>query len=168
MSRAGDHCCKEPNHRGDPEGEVGDGNPVVVVYTLAQAIGALKAAARAGQPVRLLSAANAGVCAGVGWFSALVDAARAAVPAARCTALLDCGDQPGAVLAAIRIGVEAVIFAGRADVARRLGEIAARHGVGFRRTRPAADLDLIDDFFASEDESAQHCAALLERLQRSR
>ncbi|MBV8121956.1 MAG: hypothetical protein JO081_18700, partial [Alphaproteobacteria bacterium] len=113
---------------------------IVVVHTLAHAIGALRAAARAQRPMALLSARDAGIYAGPGWFAALVEAARAAAPDARCSALLDCGDQPGAALAAIRAQIEGVIFTGRTDVARRLVDIASRHGVRLVSARPAAGL----------------------------
>ena len=111
----------------------------------------------------LLSARDAGIYAGPGWFAALVEAARAAAPDARCSALLDCGDQPGAALAAIRAQIEGVIFTGRTDVARRLVDIASRHGVRLVSARPPAGLDLVDTFFASEVESEQLCARFLVR-----
>ncbi len=134
--------------------------PVIIVHTLAHAVGALKAAAQAGREVVLASAADAGRYVGPGWFRELVAAARAAVPAARCSSLLDCGDSAGATLAAIRAPVEGVIFTGRADVARRLAEIALRHGVRFETRRPTAALDLAEDFFASAEEVEPRCRAL--------
>jgi delta 1-pyrroline-5-carboxylate dehydrogenase len=145
------------------------GDVAVVVYTLAHAVGALRAAARAERRVILASAQDAGIYAGPGWFRALVEAAREAVPDVRCAAaLLDCGDRPGAALAAIRLPVEGVIFTGRADVARRLAQIAARHGVGFYTERPAAALDLGDDFFALATDSDRRCAEFLTLLDRGR
>jgi delta 1-pyrroline-5-carboxylate dehydrogenase len=134
---------------------------LVVVHTLAHAVGALRAAARLDRPVILASARDAGVYAGPGWFGALVTAAREAVPAARCSALLDCGDRPGAALAAIRTEIEGVLFTGRADLARRLADIAARHGVRLVTGRPAAALDLGAEFFAAEAESEHRCAMFL-------
>ncbi|MBV8735872.1 MAG: hypothetical protein JO007_01175 [Alphaproteobacteria bacterium] len=126
-------------------------------------MGALKAAACSARSVILVSAADAGIYAGPGWFGALVEAAREAVPEARFSSLLDCGDRPGAALAAIRTRVEGVIFAGRDDVADRLADIARRHGVGFVTARPAGGLDLGDEFFATEAESRQFCADFLSR-----
>jgi hypothetical protein len=142
----------------------GEGQPpdaVVVVHTLAHAVGALQAAARFDQPLILASAPNAGIYAGPGWFGALVTAAREAVPRARFSALLDCGDRPGAVLAAIRAQTEAVIFTGGSDVAGRLADIASQHGVRLVIERPAAGFDLGEDFFASEATSARRCADFL-------
>jgi delta 1-pyrroline-5-carboxylate dehydrogenase len=113
--------------------------------------------------VVLVSAADAGIYTGPGWFGALVEAAREAVPEARFSALLDCGDRPGAALAAIRAQVEGVIFIGRDDVADRLADIARQHGVSFVTERPAGGLDLGNQFFASEAESQQCCADFLSR-----
>jgi len=109
----------------------------------------------------LAGAPGAGSYVGPGWFGALVSAARKAVPDARFSTLLDCGDDVGAVLAAIRSEIEGVVFTGRADVARRLADIAHQHGVRFVTGRPAALLDLGDDFFASPEILERRCADLL-------
>ena len=109
----------------------------------------------------LAGAPGAGSYVGPGWFGALVSAAREAVPDARFSTLLDCGDDVGAVLAAIRSEIEGVVFTGRADVARRLADIAHQHGVRFVTDRPAALLDLGDDFFASPEILERRCADLL-------
>ena len=135
--------------------------PVIIIHSLAQAIAGLTAAARAGRPVVLASAPGAGSYVGPGWFGALVRAARVAVPDARFSTLLDCGDDVGAALAAIRSEVEGVVFTGRAEVARRLADIAHQHGVRFVTNRPSALLDLGDDFFASTEVLERRCADLL-------
>jgi acyl-CoA reductase-like NAD-dependent aldehyde dehydrogenase len=134
--------------------------PVVTVHALAHAVGALRAAARAGRPVVLASAADAGGSAGPGWFKALVAAAREAVPTADCFSLLDCGDSAAAALAAIRAQVEGVVFIGRADVARRLADIASRHGVRFETHREGAAIDLAEDFFASPEQAERRCRTM--------
>src|SRR5882762_2429081 len=134
---------------------------VIVVHSLGHAIAALTAAAKAGCPVVLASAPGAGSYVGPGWFGALVAAAREAVPEARFFALLDCGDDIGAALAAIRSEIEGVVFTGRADVARRLADIARQHSVRLVLHRPAATLDLADDVFASPEIIEQRCADLL-------
>jgi len=142
----------------DPEGLA-----VIIIHSLAQAIAALTAAARAGRPVALASAPNAGSYVGPGWFGALVVAAREAVPGARFSALLDCGDDVGAALAAIRSEIEAVVFTGRTDVARRLADIAGQHGVRLETERPTVALDLGAEFFAGEEILERRCAELLSR-----
>ena len=135
--------------------------PVIVVHSLAQATAALKAAAGAGRSVVIASPPGAGSYVGPGWFGSMVDAARQAVPDASFSALLDCADDVGAALAAIRSEVEGVVFTGRADVARRLADIARQHGVQFVTDRPAVALDCGDDFFAAPEIVEQRCADLL-------
>lgn len=136
-------------------------DPVIIVHSLGHAVAALKAAAATGQRVTLLSARAAGGYAGPGWFRGLVDAAREAVPEARFSALLDCGDEAGAALAALRSGVKGLVFTGRADVAERLADIARQRAARFETARPAAALDLGADFFAAEDRLVARCAEVL-------
>jgi hypothetical protein len=135
--------------------------PVIVVHSLVQATAALKAAARAGRAVVIANPPGAGSYVGPGWFREVVAAARETVHGARFSALLDCADDVGAALAAIRSEVEGVVFTGRADVARRLADIAQQHGVRFLTARPAPTLDLGDDFFAAPEIIEQRCADLL-------
>jgi hypothetical protein len=135
--------------------------PVIVVHSLDHAIAALTAAAETGREIILLSAPDAGIYAGPGWFKALVEAARAAVPAARFSALLDCGDDAGAAQGAIRAGIEAVIFAGRADVAKRLAAIAEQRGAGLLTVRLEVTLDLAAIFFAAPETLRRRAADAL-------
>jgi len=135
--------------------------PVIVIHSLVHATAALTAAARANRPVVLVSASGAGSYVGPGWFREVVSAARDAVPEASFSALLDCADDVGAALAAIRSQVEGVVFTGRADVACRLADIARQHGVTFVTARSAPALDFGDDFFASSETLQQRCADLL-------
>jgi hypothetical protein len=138
--------------------------PVIVIHSLAHAVAALSAAADAGRPVTLLSAPDAGIYTGPGWFGALVAAARETVPAARCTALLDCGDDSGAAQAAIRAGIEGVVFTGRADVAARLADIAVQRSIRLVTVRSAPALDLEAGFFASPETLRRRCADILASL----
>lgn len=134
--------------------------PVIIVHSLAQAVAALKAAAETGVAIILASAPETGISAGPGWWQALIAAARKTAPAAAFTTLLDCGDEPGAALAAIRSEVEAVLFTGRADVAGRLAGIARRHGVRLVTTQPAPLLDLGALFFAAPEHVERRCRDL--------
>jgi len=109
----------------------------------------------------LASALEAGIYGGPGWWCGLIAAASTAVPAARSTALLDCGDDAGAAQGAIRAGVEAIVFTGPADVAERLADVAGQRGARLFTNRPATDLDLGDSFFAPPEALRQRCAALL-------
>lgn len=135
--------------------------PVIIIHALAQAVAALGAAAEAGVAITLASAPEAGSSAGPGWWQALVKRARETVPAATFTTLLDCGDEPGAALAAIRTRVEAVLFIGRPDVALRLADIAREYNVRFETERPVAALDLGALFFAAPEGVARRCRDFL-------
>jgi hypothetical protein len=111
--------------------------------------------------VVLASAPGGGSYVGPGWFSAVIDAAREAVPDAQFLALLDCGDDTGAALAAIRSQIDGVVFTGRPDVARRLADIARQHGVRLFMEHPPFALDLGVDFFAGPEVLERRCAELL-------
>jgi hypothetical protein len=141
-----------------------DNSPVIIVHALAHAVAALSAAAEAGRPVTLASAPDAGIYAGPGWFGALIAAACDAVPMAQSAALLDCGDDAGAAQAAIRAGIEGIVFTGRADVAERLADIARQRGARLLTARPVPTLDLGTEFFASPETLRRRCAFLLASL----
>jgi hypothetical protein len=134
---------------------------VIIVHSLAHAVAALSAAAEAGRRVTLASAPDAGIYAGPGWFGALVAAARDAVPAAQCRALLDCGDDAGAAQAAIRAGIEGIVFTGPAEIAERLADIARQRGARLLTARPVPVLDLETQFFASPEALHRRCAEAL-------
>ena len=135
--------------------------PVFIVHSLAQAVAAARAAGEAGLSIVLVSAADAGIYAGPGWFRALVEATRTAVPEARFEARLDCGDDAGAALGAIRSGIESIVFTGRADVAARLAAIAEQQGGRLLTERPAPALDLEAEFFADPARLRHRCAEIL-------
>ncbi len=135
--------------------------PVIVVHSLAHAVAALTAAAEAGRPVTLVSAPDAGISGGPGWFREMIAAAREAVPAAQATAVLDCGDDAGAAQGAIRAGLDGVVFTGLPEVAERLADIARRRGVRLSTERPAAALDLAAEFFAAPEALRRRCAVVL-------
>jgi acyl-CoA reductase-like NAD-dependent aldehyde dehydrogenase len=143
------------------------GAPAIIVHSQAQAVAALRAAAAAATPIVLLSAPEAGVYAGPGWFAALVAAAREAVPEAQFSALLDCGDSAGAALAGLRRGgVERILFTGRADVAERLADIGRQLGIAVATERPEAALDLLELILAPIELIERHCAESLARNRR--
>ena len=127
----------------------------VVVHGLDQALAAARAAAALGVPVRLRSAPGAAGYAGAAWFAELARAARRAAPDARIDAVLDCGESPGMVLAAIRRPVEAVRFAAPAAMRAKLAAIAESAGVRIDAD-PAPALDL-----AGEDDPDSACRAWL-------
>jgi hypothetical protein len=134
---------------------------VFVVHSLIQAVAALEAGVTAEREITLLSAPDAGIYAGAAWFKAVIEAARAAVPAARFSAILDCGDDAGATQGALRAGIETVIFTGRADVAERLAGIATAKDARVLTSRPSDALNLGRWFFADTETLRRHCADCL-------
>lgn len=130
--------------------------PAIAIHELAHAIAALEAARRHRQPVMLVSAPGAVRSGGAGWWRELIAQARAQVPDADAASVLDCADEPGMALAAIREGVEAVALDGDTDTLRRVGDIARQSGVALHAPAPA-DLDL-----ARSENPAGDCENLLE------
>lgn len=80
----------------------------------------------AGAAVTMYSQPGAGAYAGPTWWLALVAKARTAFPALEIRAVLDCGNSPGAALAAIRAGVEAIALDETLPAAHRIAEIAEK------------------------------------------
>jgi hypothetical protein len=135
--------------------------PVIVIHSQSHAVAALSAAAAAGCQVILASAPDAGLYGGAGWFREMIAAARAAVPAARSVMLLDCADDAGAAQVAIAAGVEAIVFTGRADAAKRLADIATQTDARLLTARPTIALDLAEDFFGGPDALRRRVADVL-------
>jgi hypothetical protein len=95
-------------------------------------------------PLTLASAPGAGGYAGPAWFAALIEAAQAEYPGVLVTALLDCGEEPGTVLAAFRHGIRRVRFTGSEAAALRLVDIAGPLGAVIERGPIGPALDLLD------------------------
>jgi hypothetical protein len=113
--------------------------PAVIVHGLAMA----RAALAPGLPVTLLSAEGAAIMGGVGWWRALVAAARAGQPAAGFTDILDCGDAPGRALEALRAGQIMLVLRADPRVFADLAQRAAALGAVLLPEAPPA-LDLGD------------------------
>lgn len=114
----------------------------VIVHTLAETCAALQAAAEAGCPVTLHSAPGAVHSLGVGYFLAMIDAARRRTPEAQSLAVLDCAAAPGFALAALGAGAEAVQLSATSTVLDKIADIAAQSGASLLRDPPAETLDL--------------------------
>ena len=80
----------------------------VVIHDLAQARRVLAAAERTRRPVLLVSPPDAGPYLGPAFFNSMIEQARIDHPSAQATACLDCGDEPGTALAALRHGIDAI------------------------------------------------------------
>jgi hypothetical protein len=114
----------------------------IIVHSLDHARAAVAAAAALDVPVTLVSAPGAGTYAGAPWFKALVTKAAAAFPQAAVDAVIDCGDEPGTVLAALRAGFKRVIFSGPEPARGRLAALAHAQGAVLEHGDTAA-LDLL-------------------------
>jgi hypothetical protein len=112
--------------------------PVILMRDRREAEIALRAAAATGRPVALLSVPDAALNAGIGWFAAVMQQARAVAPDAEAIGLLDCADRPDLVQAAFYQGVEGAIFRGRKAVFDKLADIAAQSGRLLLHRRPPA------------------------------
>ncbi len=99
----------------------------IIVHSLAEARAAVAAAAELGVPVTLASAPDAAGYLGALWFRELVQMASAERPEVQVGALIDCGDQPGHVMAALRQGLKRIRFTGPKSTAETLGSLASRY-----------------------------------------
>lgn len=111
--------------------------PAVVVHGLADA----RAALAAGLPVTLLSGPGAAGYAGAGWWRALVEAARSTAPGVEAPDALDCLDQTGRAIEALRIGLRRIVLLPGAPARDDVAERAAALGAVLWPARPEA-LDL--------------------------
>jgi hypothetical protein len=92
-----------------------------VVHHLEHARAALAAAVELGCRVELRSAPGAAGYAGVGYLKVLGDEAGHEL-------LIDCGDDAGLAMAALRTGCRRIVFSGSEELGRRLGEMAEQLG----------------------------------------
>ncbi len=114
----------------------------ILIHSLADARTAIAAAASLGVPVTLASAPGAAGHAGPAWFGEVIAAARAEHPSVTLTAVLDCGDAPGHVMAAVRWALAAegqpftLRFTGDPAQDKALREIAGAAGLKVIRELP--------------------------------
>ena len=115
----------------------------IIVHSLDHAKAALSAAAELGVPVTLLSAPGAAAYLGAAVFREMIAEASRVHPRVALTAVLDCGDNPGLALNALRRGVKVVRLEAPADVRSRVADIAAQSGAALDDGGDGA-LDLLD------------------------
>ena len=89
-------------------------------------------------PLTLISAPGAGAYAGPVWFLEIVAQARAKAPELAVSGILDCADDSGHALAALRAGVKAIVFTGDAAIVEKLTAIGKATGATVHDTRPPA------------------------------
>ena len=110
--------------------------PAFVVHDLEQAKAALKAARERGLCVLLVSAPNAARALGPAVWREMTVGADKAEPGALAAALLDCGDDPGLALAALRAGVKAVRTGAAPEVRAKIADMAGQMGATIVADRP--------------------------------
>lgn len=117
----------------------------LVVHGIDDVAAAADAARGLDAPLTLISAPGAGAYAGAPWFLALIDQARDMAPDLAIAGILDCADDPGHAMAALRAGAAAIVFTGEAAVAEKLSALAAESGSAVLRERPeSCDPDVAD------------------------
>jgi hypothetical protein len=128
--------------------------PAIIVHSLAQALTAAEAAAALGRPVTLRSAPGAGATVGVGWFAGLGAILAERHPDLDLALVLDCADEAGTALGALRRGVKAVRVAGPPDLRAKLAALADAYGARLDDDERQA-LDLIEGLVERADLAAR-------------
>lgn len=114
----------------------------IVVHDFDQALAALRAADAAECKLTILSAPMAVRSAGAGWWRELVAQLTAEMPHQDADWILDCGDEPGMALAALREGIGSIALDADEPVWSRVAEIAAQAGARLVRIDREGALDL--------------------------
>lgn len=120
------------------------GPPTIIIHNLDHALGAMAAAIEAQAAIRLMSAPGAAAHGGAAWFGALADQARDAHPQAEVEMVLDCGNEPGLALGAIRTGIQAIRIKAPAKVREKIAAIASASGSRLVANDHVRALDLLD------------------------
>ncbi len=117
----------------------------VIVHDAADVARALNVSKSTDEPVHLVSAPRAVLSLGPDVFFAMTHPAidRRPADAPEATAILDCGDDAGQALRALRLGGRAIFFDGTSDVAAKLTDIAQQCGAEVVRKLPPT-LDMAD------------------------
>jgi len=115
----------------------------IVIHTIDHAKAALAVAAERNTPVVLLSAPGAVAYLGATVFRDMVSQAAEENPTAQYQAVLDCGDDPGLAMGAMRHGVKSVCVHVRPEIRAKLAENAEKRGCSVYH-REGPELDLVD------------------------
>ena len=116
----------------------------IIFHSLAHARAALTVAQETGAALCLMTAPDAARYAGPDHLKKICDLAFAEVEGGAADTLIDCGEDAGSAMAALRAGWNALAFSGDADVAAKLADMAGQCGARLAESVPQA-LDLIDE-----------------------
>jgi len=111
-----------------------------IVASLEAARAALGAARTAQSAITLVSPPGSAANLGIGYFWALIEAATAEFPDVAIAAVMDCGDEPGWALAALRTGFKSVALGGDRRARDRVAAIARKLGARVLARPPAPSL----------------------------
>ena len=118
---------------------------VILFHSLAHARVACTATVDARATLTLRTAPGAAAYAGSQYLKAIVDRVMAEYPDIRVTPVIDCGDDPGIVMGALRIGWMSVAFSGPPPARDKLADIAEQYGAALVTEDVQGEvLDLLD------------------------
>jgi hypothetical protein len=115
----------------------------IVVHEIGHALAALSAARAHNRPLIILSSTGAVRSAGAGWWRELVAQSRESMPEQDAEWILDCGDEPGMALAALREGVGTIALNASEPIWSRVAQIAARCDASVLKVDRTGALDLV-------------------------
>ena len=113
----------------------------IIIHSLEEAKAAVTVAAELGLPITLRSAPGAAAYLGATVFRDMVLNAAEIFPGARYQAVLDCGDEPGLALGALRHGIKGVRIHNGPELSEKLADIAEQRDA-FVYTEKSDELDL--------------------------
>jgi hypothetical protein len=102
--------------------------PAIIIHGIEDLHAALKAATSLDLDLTVLSIPGAASSAGVPWFHALIQTGAAEFPQVKLTAVLDCADQPGHALTALRTGCRDLLLLDSCPAWPRVRAIAEASG----------------------------------------
>ncbi len=117
--------------------------PAIIFHDYQHALAALRASEATASHILLLTAAGAANYAGPDFLISIIKDAGDAVPDAKFEAVIDCGDDPGAVMTALRAGWALLLFVGDPEIAQKVESMAAQKNAQFLN-RPEEVLDLLN------------------------
>jgi len=137
----------------------------IIIHTVEHATAALAAAAEFDRDVTLLSPPGAAAYIGATVFRDMIAAAAAAHPQARHRAVLDCGDDPGLAMGALRHGITGVRITNGEIIRDKLADIARQRGAFvYQDTAETVDLLGMTDPLATCRSWLSHAPETLRKM----
>ena len=127
--------------------------PTFIIHDISHALAVGKASMELNAPVVVLSAPGLATTLGPEAFTALIEKTMAAYPDALVLGVLDCGDQAGTAIGALRRGVRRISVDVEAATLGKITDIAHQLEADVI-TRPDKALDLLD--VADMDRAIRH------------